>query len=810
IRGFRIELGEVESVLNRHAAVAHAVVLVHEESAGHRRLVAYAVPQGEPPKAEELEAWLSDHLPPHMVPTSWVFLDTLPLTPNGKIDRRRLPEPPPEGEGEPWTPIRTPVEGILAAEWNEVLGRQRRLGRLDHFFRLGGHSLLATRLLARIQDRFGVHLPIAELFAHPVLQDQAVVVEKALRGTTEGPPPVAPRPEGSPTPLSFSQQQLWLFEQANPDLPVYNIPERYPLEGSIVVAALARALETIVARHEVLRSPLIERAGSALQDVRPPMALPLPVIDLSGLGLAAAAEAEGLEAREAGMPLRCEALPLLRPTLIRLAPHSHTLLVTLHHAVADGWSLDVFNYELALLYGAAVAGRANPLPPLPVQYADFALWQRRRLRGSFLEQEVDHWRRRLDGLPAALELPTDRPRPAVSTFRGDRLPLALPAPLIESLRDLGRSHGATLYMTLLGAFQLLLHRHSGQDDLAVGTPNAQRPDRRLELLMGFFVNMVVLRSTLTREPSVGSYLERVRDTALEAYGHQELPFEVLVRQLKPQRDRGRNPFFQVLFQLLAAAGKKESLDGLTGEPENRASGTAKFDLELSLTEVGTAVAGYLEYSTELFDTTTIRRLLRQYRTLLEDVAHGDSTRPVTALRLLGAAERHQLKLEWNDRQRVFSGATVVHELVAETVRRSPDLVAVRYPGGELTYRELDGASGELAARLRAMGVGPDVRVALCLERSPELMVAVLAVLRAGGAYVPLDPEYPAERLRLMLDDCRARVLVTRRSLLERLPESGAAVLCLDPPGSASDVPTGPADPPGPAVHPDHLAYVIYT
>ncbi len=824
IRGLRIELGDIEAALLSSPGVRDAVVVVREDpsdradrSPGDRRLVAYVV--GEFSVAE-LRAALRERLPDYMVPAAFVTLETLPLTPTRKVDRKALPAPEPPGGGEEPLAPRTPVEEILAGIWAELLGLDR-VGAGANFFELGGHSLLATRVMSRLRDTLGVELPLSDLFTAPTLADLAARVDarmKELRRSgalASAPPllPMSPELRTGSLPLSFGQERLWLIDQLEPGSPRYNVAAALRVSGPLDSVVLASTLGEIVRRHEALRTVFARRGGVPVQVIRPAAPFPLPLVDLSGLPEDARETlALALAGEAAALPFDLARGPLLRCLLLRLTERDHAVLLTLHHIAGDGWSVDVLVREVAALYPALSEGtarRPSPLPELPVQYGDFAVWQRSWMSGEVLEQELAWWRRQLAGAPPLLTLPTDRPRPPVQSFRGRSEPFALPAELSQVLRALSRREGATLFMTLLAAWSTLLARYSGQRDLSVGTPIAGRTRREVEELIGFFLNTLVLRLDLSGEPGFGALLGRVRQGVLAAYTHQEVPFEMLVEALKPERSLAYEPLFQVVLNLHNQPRASLSLSGLTWRPVEVPLRTVQFDLILTVREEAGGLACQLDYRTDLFDRSTVRRMAGHLETLLARVTEAPE-RSVDELPLLTAAERHQLLAEWAETEPATAETAAeteacLHELFAAQARRAPRAPAVILGVLSLTYGELDRRANRLARRLQGLGVGPEVVVGVCLERSLELVVAILGVLKAGGAYLPLDPAYPQERLEYLLADSAAPVVVTRSEIAPALAGSTAVQLHMD--GEPEEVSDGPVVS---GAGPESLAYVIYT
>ncbi|WP_279576437.1 non-ribosomal peptide synthase/polyketide synthase [Actinomadura nitritigenes] len=809
VRGFRVEPGEVEAALRAHPGVAAAAVTAFGEG-GDRRLAAFVVPAGpDSPGPDELREFLVPRLPGHLVPAVFAELAELPLAPSGKVDRTALPDPMDVGRDTDVShlPPRTPTEELLAGIWAEVLGVPR-VGAADDFFKRGGHSLLATRVASRCRTAFGIELPLAAIFEHPTLAGLAETVDSAVRAVAA--PPVLPRERADdPPPLSFGQQRLWFLDQLEPGSLEYNIPIALRLAGALDVPALSAALDTVVERHEVLRTRLVADAdGVPRQVVDAPAGFGLETVDLTAERDPLRA-AEALAAADAATPFDMAAGPLFRGRLLRLGPGDHALVMCLHHVVADEWSAELLQGELAVLYEAYRRGEPSPLPPLPVQYADFAVWQREWLRGEVLEEQLGYWRDRLADA-AVLELPTDRPRPAVRSTAGDVVRFAVPEPLAERLRALARDTGATMFMVLLAAYQTVLGSFSAQDDIVVGTPIAGRNRAETEGLIGFFINTLVMRGDLSGDPTFAELVGRVRRAALGAYAHQDVPFERLVEALRPERDRSRHPLFQVLFNYeAAAAGASPERDGeLDTAPLGPPGATfAKFDLRLILAEED-GLVGAVEFSTDLFDRPTAERLVRQLKVLLGAVAE-DPHRPLSELPALDARERRRVVTEWNDTaQPVPAGA--VHELVSAVAAREPAAIAVVSGGETVSYGELETRANRLAHHLRGIGVGRETVVGLCLPPGAGLVVAVLAVWKAGGAHLQLDRDLPAERLAHALSDSRAAVVVGTVDGLGDLPVGRARTVELDDPATAALIGLAPTGPPGVAVDPHGLAYVMYT
>ncbi|HVG44168.1 MAG TPA: condensation domain-containing protein, partial [Longimicrobium sp.] len=651
-----------------------------------------------------------------------------------------------------------------------------------------------------------VELPRPELSAA-----KRAFIEARLRGQVRS-SGIVPRAHQGGAPLSFAQERLWFIDRLEPGSATYNIPMGWRL-GPLDERVLERALGEIVRRHEALRTTFREVDGSPVQVIAPFGGFTLPVEDLSGLGKAdREVEARRRATEDAVRPFDLAAGPLFRATLLRLDAEDHVLLLSMHHIVSDGWSMKVFFRELVALYEAYREGRESPLPELGVQYADYAVWQREHLRGERLERQLSYWRERLAGAPELVELPTDHPRPAVQTFRGASERVELPGELLERLRALGRSEGATLFMVVLSAFQVLLSKYGGSEDIVVGTPVAGRTRDEVAGLIGFFVNTLVLRTDLGGDPSFREVLRQVREVTLGAYEHQELPFAKLVAELQPERSLSHSPLFQVEFTLDdveesgpdAAESNTESSTGEGGQGLI----FAKFDLTLALEATRRGLRGGLVYSADLFERGTVERMLGHLGRVLEQAA-ADADVRLSRLELLGEAERSLVLETWNGTSAEVPADRCIHELFEAQAARTPGAVAVRFEEESLTCAELNARANRLAHHLRGRGVGPEVRVGVLMERSLEMVVSLLAVLKAGGAYVPLDPGLPADRLAYMLDDSGVPLVLVQAALREAVPaREGVRVLAVDT--LAEEIASEPAENPAGSVGPDSLAYVIYT
>ncbi|MER6688139.1 amino acid adenylation domain-containing protein [Streptomyces minutiscleroticus] len=821
IGGVRIEPGEIEVLLAAHPSVAAAVVAVHRSDAGDARLTAYAVPvAGERTDPEALRAHLAAALPEAMLPSAFVELAELPLTPNGKVDRRRLPadtEPDRSAAADRRAP-RTAAERTVAELMAEVLGVER-VGAQDDFFLLGGHSLLAIRLVLRLRRAFGIELTVGELFHARTVTALAARVTGAGAGpdAAADTDPDAVRPAGRdrPLPLSFGQQRMWFLDQLEPGSHEYVVPLALRLTGPLDTVALRHALDALSERHEVLRTRYLSEGGEPVQVVDPAGPVDFTLTDLAGAP-DAAARARNLVEELARRPFDLAHGHPLRATLIRTAPEEHLLVLTLHHIAFDAWSTDVYLRDLDLAYRAFAAGEPSPHAPQPVNYADFAVWQRAQQRAGRLDDQLAYWRDRLDGL-TPVELPADRVRSAVRDARGDNVVVEVAPEVARAVAELAGRHGATPFMVLLAAFQVLLARWTGRDDLAVGTPVAGRTRQETEDLVGFFTNNLVIRGDLGGDPVFTELLEQVRGTVLDAFAHQDVPFEHLVDAVRPERDLSRNPLFQIMFEHQHLAGVPGRLGAVAVEPVRAGLEIAKFDLTVTVKERGGRMYCWFEYATALFDRETVERMAGHYLTLIGSVTADPGAR-IGDLAMLTEDERHRALTAWADpqagRAAVLDPAgehgLCVPELFARQVRRAPDAIAVVFGDQRVSYAELDARADRFAARLRSLGVTAETVVGSCLERGVEAVVVLLAVLKAGGVYAPFDPRHPAERLDLMLADAGPELVVTTRAFAGRLT-GGHRVVLADADADAQDGPgTAPGGPAPVPARPENLAYIIYT
>ncbi len=804
LRGVRIELGEIENVIRAQEGVRAAVVMMRADQTGENSLVAYVVAEdGLTLTSAELRHTVAQQLPVSMVPATFVSLPTLPLLPNGKIDRAALPEPESELT-ETYVAPRDEVENLIAGVWADVLERER-VSVNDDFFALGGDSLTATQVMARLFDVFHIDLGLRTLFEAPTVAALAENVRAAVRGATPGQSlALMPRTRPDLLPLSFAQQRLWFLEQME-STGAYHIPVIFRIRGRLDVPVLERVIDEIARRHESLRTTFHAVNGEPVQVISPLRHVSLPLINLSELPEdQREAEAVLLSSEHAHLTFDLTTGPLVRARLLRLSEEEHVLQITLHHLIADGWSVGVLARETRALYEAFTQDKPSPLPDPAAQYADFALWQREWLKGELLESQVAYWREQLAGAPSALELPTDHLRPPVQSFQGGRINFGFSASLTESLHKLSRREGATLFMTLLAAFSVLLSRYADQEDVVVGTPIANRQQRELEELIGFFTNTLALRVNVQRELTFRELLRNVREVTLNAYANQDVPFERLVEELQPPRELNRSPLFQVMLGVQNTPHRKLTLPGLEIGIQDFVTSTTRFDLECFLNEEDGELHGNFIYNTDLFERQTIENMLQHLQRVLELVVE-DPKQQVRDLRFLTPEEDHQQLVEWNNTKADYPRDRCVHELFEEQVARTPSNIAIEFGDQRLSYSEFNRRAGELAARLQKVGVGPGTVVGICLERSPEALIALLGVLKVGGAYMPLDPAYPKARLAYMLDDSGSQIVITHTTLRDRFSVLPERVLYVDDDHSPAGEISNTAK-----VTPDGPAYLIYT
>jgi amino acid adenylation domain-containing protein len=770
IRGFRIELGEIEARLEEHESVRQAVVVAREDGPGGKRLVGYYA-GGDGVGADELRAHLAAALPEYMVPAAYVRLERLPLTPNGKLDREALPAAEVRGASF-YQPPEGPVETALAEIWCDLL-RTNHIGRYDNFFELGGNSLTAMQVVSRLRDCFGLELPLKTLFQARTLHAIAAEIDQAVAASecTSRLSPIVPRVHSGPAPLSYSQERMWLIQSLDPENTAYNMAFAVKMTGLLATAALGSAFDVLVQRHEILRTTIRLVDDRPVQEVQPWIGPSLVFFDCRSEGEGAAMRAAEMEAQR---PFDLAQGPVIRATLYRTGAETYLLAVVLHHIAGDQWSLGVFGRELALLYSGFRRGEQPALPPQPISYRDYAVWQRDPALADEFERQLSYWRKQLADLPV-LDLPTDRPRPRLRSLRGAFCDVTLSEELLNGFARLGREVGSTFFMTMLTGFAVLLYRITGQTDIPIGVPVAGRTHSATEGIVGTFVNTLVLRIDLAGNPSFRELLLRVRATALDAFAHQDVSFDRLVQEIGQQREPNRSPLTQVLFNVANAPMHGLQLDDVNWEPMPLDRGGAQFELSLSIdSEVTRRII--LEYNTDLFDRTTIERAIGNYLTLLEGAIAAPET-VLSTLPLLTAQEKALLR-RWNATAESYPRDRIFVQLFEAQAKATPAAPAVSFEGSVSSYGELNARANAVAHALQALGVGPGSLVGLSTPRSSALLPALIGIQKSGGAYLPLDPGFPAERLAYMLADSGAKVLVTGGDASDRieLPDGVASRL----------------------------------
>jgi amino acid adenylation domain-containing protein len=816
VRGFRIELGEIEAAMMQQPGVDRTVVLLRPGQAGDPQLVAYVVAKENGVKLDtnQLRNGIREKLPEYMVPAQFMMLEKLPLTTNGKLDRAALPDPTPLGQNEAYTGPRNTEEQILCEIFASVL-KQSPIDVHSNFFDLGGHSLLATQVLSRVRTDFQMELPLRMLFESPTVEQLAKRIQQE-KGTGNGPSisPIGRVGREHPLPLSFAQERLWFLAQMVGASEAYHVPLGLRLLGHPDRTAMQQALNRIVARHEVLRTVFSLLDGTAVQRIKPveDSAFYLVEHDLRGLENQQE-ELNRLVVEEATTPFHLETGPAIRGRLIRLAADEHALLITMHHIVSDGWSSAILIREFATLYSAFLKGEDGLVPELSVQYADYAVWQREWMKGEVLRQQADYWKTVLGDAPALLEIPGDHPRPAEKDYAGASIGLELDEELTTSLKDLSKRHGTTLYMALLAGWAALLARLSGQQNVVIGTPVANRGQKEIEELIGFFVNTLPLRVDFSDSITVTGLLQQVKARSIAAQQNQNIPFEQIVDVLAPERTLSHTPVFQVMFAWQNAPEARLDLPGLEIAPlRGPASRVAKFDLTLWMQEAGDKIVGGLEYASSLFERQTVDRYREYLLRLLQEMVR-DDTQQVDRLPILANAEREQLLYEWNTPCTEAPSDRSIHQLFERQVEKNPDATALVFGEVSVSYVELNRRANRLAHYLRNIGVRPDAKAGICVERGVEMIVGILAILKSGGAYLPLDPGYPIQRLHYMLKDSAPVVLLTQKHLNGLFQEVAGALPTIyleDEAHMWGDQPDTNLDTATIGLTPGHLAYVIYT
>ena len=769
VRGYSVEIGEVEKALRECVDIEDAVVVAESKVSGETRLIAYLTSQARHrPTITQIRRMLKTKLPDYMIPSTFVILDALPLGPSGKVDRRALPDPGnrrPELDS-PLIAPRTDLEKTVARIFTECTGIDS-VGIEDNFFDLGGDSLLLARLASRLSATLDREFVVGELFECPSVAGMARLLEAPAQFTSPKNEIIkSPAAGENPNQLSFAQQRLWFLEQLNPGDPAYNLLSAFQISGELNIAALERSLNAIIARHEVLRTVFESVDGQPRLKVLANVTISLNIVDLGERKSALEDEADLRRycTDLAQQPFDLSRGPLLRVSLLRRRDEDFLLLFAVHHIVFDAWSMGVFWSELSACYESFCNDEQVSLPKLAIQYAGWAGWQRNRVQHHLLQKQLDYWRGQLDGT-RPLPLLTDRPRPPVQSSRGAKQSVTLSADISAKVKRLSHDQGTTLFMTLLAAFQSLLHRYTSQDDIAIGCPVAGRDRPEVENLIGFFLNVLIFRVDVGGEPNFLELLSRVRQVCLAAYANQDLPFERLVEELHPERHLSRNPLVDVAFAFQNTPHVAPQLYGTSVSQIDIDSGISRFDLQLFLEEYGDQLRGHLSYNTDLFDEATIARMAEHFCNLVASIV-ADPEQRISELPLLSQDENRRLLIEWNDTGKEYAKKKCLHQLFEEQVERTPDAIALIFEDQQLTYRELNSRANRLAHYLHKRGVGADVLVGICFERSMEMVVGLLGILKAGGGYVPLDPSYPKERLEFMLADAQVSVLLTQEGLRE--------------------------------------------
>ena len=815
LRGYRIELGEIEAVLRENPGVKDAVVNATEISPGDQRLVAYVIFSGAEIGSQELKDFLSRRLPEYMIPSVFIPLEAFPLTPNGKIDRKALPAPDwsVARKDTPYVAPRNPVEEMVAQIFQQLL-KINRVGIHDNFFELGGHSLLATQLVSRIRQVFQVDIPLRAIFEHPTVEGVAQRIQEQRRQQVGlDIAPIEPVPRTDKMPLSYSQQRLWFLQQLNPDSAAYNIPVAIRIRGEVDLTLLRQSVQAVVERHEILRTEIKTDNGIPYQTIRKTIPVEIPEVDLSGIPREQQQqEIERLIREEASRPFDISRAPLFRLKCIRVGKDDQVISFVIHHIISDGWSSGIFIRELTENYFALRQGGTVHRPPLNIQYADFAAWQIEWLESEAFQKQLQYWLEKLDGVPPVLELPTDRPRPAKQTFRGDVLTFKIDPALVEKLHHMAQETGTTLFMNLLAVFGVLLFRYSHQTDFVVGVPVANRNRPEIEPLIGFFVNTLALRLQMNPRMSYSEFLNTVRQTAMEAVDHQEVPFEKIVDALNIPRDVSHSPLFQVMFSLNNTTLERQQISDVTVEPLLVHSGTAKFDLTLEMVERPDGLAGMFEYNVDLFDRQTIEQMVNHFQRILATVLNNPS-QPLAEIPFLSEEERQRVLVDWNGPVREIGGPRTLLTRWNDVVKKHGSESAVALLDGsdileQMTFAELDARANQIAWFLIQQGIQKEDRVGVLLPRGLDLISALLGILKSGAAYVPLDIRYPLERIQYILNDSEINVLLTRSEAATQLPSfENIQVVALD---TSPEMGTYPTHAPEIEVEPEQLAYSIYT
>ncbi len=812
IRGYRIELGEIEAAINQFEHVKTSVVIAVKDSNGNERLVAYVIPDEEDFNTEDLKEYLRDKLPDFMIPSVIIQMEAFPLSPNGKVDRKALPKPENIELQQTIVLPRTATEELIANIWADVL-KLDKVGIYQNFFEIGGHSLLATQVVSRLKESFKFEIPLKTLFDFPTVHLLAAEIEKLELAESGDLPELTKVNRDEKIPLSFSQQRLWFLNELKPNDPSYNITNAFIIKGSLDLSVLKESINEIIKRHEILRTVFVEELGKPYQKILDNLEIEIPVIDLSMLSAQERVDkAKNLAKNEAQKPFNLKKGPLIRLLLIKTAEDEYITIFSLHHIIADGWSIPILIRETVTIYEALKSKEEISLPELQIQYADYAVWQKEFMEGDLYKKELEYWKNELKGIPPVLDLPTDKPRPSIQTFNGAKYKFDLSADLIQELKGLSRAQNLTLFMTMLAVFQTLLHKYSAQKDVVIGTPIAGRTSSQLENLIGFFVNNLVIRTRFENNLTFKELLKQVREVTLGAFTNQDMPFDKLVEELQPVRDLSHTPIFQVMFVFQNIPIENIEISEFALKPFEFASGTTTYDLSLTLNESSEGMSCIFEYNTDLYYESTIERLANYYKHLLQLVVK-DIKKKIGNIQLISDTEKEKYLVALNNTEAVYPDKSTVHGIFEKLTKETPSNTALYYAATKndvpqkLSYEDLNKRANKLAHYLLEKGLKKEDRVAIFLDRSFEMIEAVLGTLKAGGAFMPVDFNYPQERIDYMLEDAKISFIITTSDLEEKIKDKSKVILI----DKKEELFTGVNEEnPSIDILPDNLAYVIYT
>lgn len=806
IRGYRIELGEIEGVLNQPEDVREAIVIAQEYGADDRRLIAYMAGDGD---VEQWKKYASTLLPPFMVPSYFVKMEAFPLTTQGKVDRKALPLPETAMLEDEFVAPRTATESKIASIWSETL-KVERVSIHSSFFDLGGHSLLATQLISRLEDAFQLSIPLRMLFECPTIASlHTRIMELSQNGKRERIPTITKAPPTEKFPLSHAQQRLWFLHQLEPDSTAYNVPHIWRLTGPWNASALEKGYNALLQRHEILRTVFPNENGQPFQDVQPYQFTPLPVIDLRERIKASKEEQlNDLIEQEAGIKFDLHRGPLIQAKLLALEEEESVLLCTMHHIITDGWSEEILLKEWLAFYEEAQSGSRAELAALPIQYTDFSVWQREWLTDDVIGLQLDYWKAELSGELPVLQLPIDRPRPAIQGYAGSMHKTVLPSVLLEKLKTVSRQENVTLFMTVLAAYQSFLSRYTGQTDILVGSPVANRNGKEIEGLIGFFVNTLVYRANFQDGPTFKQLLARVKEKALLAQENQDVPFEKIVETLQLERNTSYSPVFQTMFTWaeLSSEVHHSSTGALETVPVRHH--VSKFDIELSMGGAADGLVMNMIYNTDLFDQATIERMAIHFENWLQELVDAPDV-SIASLELLPKEERHKIVVDWNRTEATVPENTCLHDLFIEQARKTPELIAAEMGSETITYRELERRSNQLAHYLIMLGVRPNTPVGLCMNRSLELVISIFGIVKAGGAFIPLDTELPEARMAHLLESSKTDICITQQEF-RHLFDQATQVQCIELETDKEKIASMPEGLPEQTVKPTDLVSIYYT